>query len=383
MNAYISHRAKSRYPKAVNSMLGENGARNFFSQIQELWIKPEIARRQKAGNLGRNFVISRCLIKLPAEKPPIIEFNDEIGWVARVKKAPGTSFEMGQKVYLHEVQKIENVSRPEVDGQPVAFVYVFFVGKDSWRIIFDFTPNVSNKLAPDKEGKPWPLGKEIADSLQALIVDMTVHAQDKIRAQLQKIGLWAAPSLLPYPISKIAKQLEEGKTIQAIETLLAYCTPEYIEELSTKWWTVAQFRERKKLIQQAIEAHKERKYELSIHAMLPQIEGIITDWVYTQLPEKEVPFRPESKTKKFRDLVLKRATTYSYERIVESTINFILGGPVLKTFKRWVAQINTAFPNRHAVEHGKYDQALFTEENSLKLFLLVDTLYFIVSSQQK
>jgi hypothetical protein len=212
---------------------------------------------------------------------------------------------------------------------------------------------------------------------------MTVHAQDKIRTQLQKIGLWAAPSLLPYPISKIAKQLEEGKTIQATETLLAYCTPEYIEELSTKWWTITQFKERKKLIQQAIEAHKERKYELSIHAMLPQIEGIITDWVYTQLPEKEVPFRPESKTKKFRDLVLKRATTYSYERIVESTINFILGGPVLKTFKRWVEQINTAFPNRHAVEHGKYDPALFTEENSLKLFLLVDTLYFIVSSQQK
>jgi hypothetical protein len=320
---------------------------------------------------------------LPVEKPPIVEFNEEIGWVARVKKAPGTSFQKGQKVYLHEVQKIENVNCPEVDGQPVAFVYVFFVGKDSWEIIFDFTPNASDKLTPDNVGTPWPLGKEIANSLQALLVDMTVHAQDKIRTQLQKIGLWAAPSLLPYPISKIAKQLEEGKTIQATETLLAYCTPEYIEELSTKWWTITQFKERKKLIQQAIEAHKERKYELSIHAMLPQIEGIITDWVYTQLPEKEVPFRPESKTKKFRDLVLKRATTYSYERIVESTINFILGGPVLKTFKRWVEQINTAFPNRHAVEHGKYDPALFTEENSLKLFLLVDTLYFIVSSQQK
>jgi len=33
------------------------------------------------------------------------------------------------------------------------------------------------------------------------------------------------------------------------------------------------------------------------------------------------------------------------------------------------------------VEHGKYDDSLFTEENSIKLFLLIDTIYHIVSTQ--
>jgi hypothetical protein len=68
-----------------------------------------------------------------------------------------------------------------------------------------------------------------------------------------------------------------------------------------------------------------------------------------------------------------------YRRIVESAIDFILGGPVLATFRKWGDQINQAFPNRHVVEHGKYDESLYTEINSVKLFLLLDTLYQIIS----
>lgn len=201
---------------------------------------------------------------------------------------------------------------------------------------------------------------------------------------LQKIGLWVAPALLPYPISKIVKHLVEGDIDGARATLLEYCTPEYIDSLSSKWWTVEQFGKRKKLIQRALDAHKGGQHDLSIHALLPQIEGIITDWIYTKLPENEIPYRQESKTKKFKDLVLNRpTTTFTYRRIVESAVDFIVRGPVLKTFKRWLAQIDEAFPGRHFVQHGKYDDSLFTEENSAKLFLLLDSVYHIISSYEQ
>ena len=55
-----------------------------------------------------------------------------------------------------------------------------------------------------------------------------------------------------------------------------------------------------------------------------------------------------------------------------------LGGPVLETLGSWLERIDEAFPHRHVVEHGKYEEALFTEENSIKLFLLLDTVFHII-----
>ncbi len=113
-----------------------------------------------------------------------------------------------------------------------------------------------------------------------------------------------------------------------------------------------------------------------------RVEGIITDWIYTRLPEDEIPWRQESKTKKFRDVVLERhSVTYIYRRVVESAIDFTVEGPVLKTFKKWFDRIDDVFPSRHVLQHRRYDDSLFTHENSIKLFLLIDTIYHIISVQ--
>ena len=362
-------------------MFDEKAAGNLFDQIRKLWIEPELSRRKQIGNLPQNFIVSRCLIRLPNDKPPVIEFNEEIRWIVSAKKASGTSFEKGQPIFLHEIQEIAAVSPPEVNGQRVAFVYLSWSG-NTCQIVFDFTPSVPEEMISKKEKEAWHFSKTIAESLQAILVEKAIRIHDSIQALLEKNGLWAAPALLPYPLSKIAKQLEEGDTKGAHTTLCNHCTPKYIEELSSKWWTIEQFKKRQGLIEEALEAHKAGRYRLSIHALLPQIEGIITDWIYTRSPETKMLWRQKSKTKKFRDLVLdKPPTTFTYERIVDSAIDFIVSGPVLKTFTRWVDQIDQAFPNRHVVEHGKYDDSLFTEENSIKLFLLIDTIYHIVSTQ--
>ena len=362
-------------------MLDKKGAKNLFDQVYELWIKSEILGRKQTGSLPENFKIFRCLIRLPKDRGPIIEFNDEIKWVVLAKSAPGTSFKKGETVFLRDIQEIVTVRPPEVDGERVAFIYVFRMGK-GYQIIFDFEPKIPERFIPKEEKGGWNLSKTVAESLQAILTEKAVRIHDKTQSQLQKIGLWAAPALLPYPISKIAKQLEDGDTEGAKATLVEHCSPALIEELSSKWWTVEQFELRKGLIQDALDGHKEGKYRVGIYLLLPHVEGVITDWICTKLPAKEIPWRQESKTKRFRDLVLERPpSTFTYKRIVESTVDFILGGPVLKTFQRWIDEIDEAFPNRHVVEHGKYDESLFTEENSIKLFLLLDTVYHIISAQ--
>ena len=365
-------------------MLSEKGAQNLLNQINTIWIEPEVLRRKEAKTLPENFKLWRCLIKLPKGQPPIIEFNDEIKWLAWLKLVPGMTLKSGQAIYLHEVQQIAAVSLPEISGERIAFIYLSWDGH-AYQISFDFTPNASEDMISKDEttaAGELSLSTTIAESLQAILVERTIRIHDSSQEQLQKVGLWAAPALLPYPLSKIIKQLEENDIQGARSALVECCTPQYIEGFSSKWWALEQFNVRKRLLQDALDAHKMRKYGLSIHALLPQVEGIITDWVYEKLPESEVPpWRQESKTKKFRDLILdKPLTTFTYKRIVGSAIDFILGGPVLRSFKSWAKQIDEAFPNRHVVEHGRYEESLFSEENSIKLFLLLDTIYHMISA---
>ena len=63
-------------------------------------------------------------------------------------------------------------------------------------------------------------------------------------------------------------------------------------------------------------------------------------------------------------------------------MTFILDGPVLSSFTDWLSPVAKHFPNRHVVGHGKYDGGICTEENSIKVFLMLDTLFHIMSAHQ-
>lgn len=368
----------------------KEASNNIFNQAHELWIAPEIQRRKTENRLPGDFKILQCLIKLPKNQPAIVEFNNEIHWQAEIqhiKKSTeasfGDKFAPGQPVYMHEIQEITEVQPPMVDGVRVAFMYIFYTGIE-YKIIFDFTPN-SPGLQPDDK-LPWTLGGNIASHLQLMFREMAIRIHDNAQIELRKIGLWAAPSLLPYPLTLIIKQLmKDQKPEIARQTLVQHCNSSFIENLLAKWWNIPQISPRKALIQDAFEVHAQGKYRLSIHALLPQIEGIITEWVIAKLPdENSMPFRLESKTKKFRDLLtIETAGTFIFQRVLNSTIEFILEGPVLASFKRWVEAIDASFPNRHIVEHGRYDETIFTEENSIKLFLLIDTIADVIAFPKK
>ncbi len=362
-------------------MLSPEGASNFFNQIVQLWVNPEIERRKQNGTLSDPLFIQKCLITFPKDNPPVVKFNDEFGWQVWAKKAPGTAFEKGQAIHLHEIVSIEKVKFPVVDEKPVAFIFLVRDDVDAFKIFFDFSPNHPDFQPSTQEDSL--LAKQIAELLQAKLVEQAINVQVSCQDQLQKIGLWTAPALLPYPLTTIVLQIEKNNIDGARSVLVNYCTPDFFSTISTKWWDIKEFNARKLLINNALLAHREGKFVLSIPALLPQIEGIVTDWIYTQMPENLIPWKIDSKTRKFHEIILNKTTPIAYQHIVNSAINFILGGPVLSTFKRWVDDIEKAFPNRHAVEHGKYDPCLYTEENSLKLLLLIDTLYYIISKQSE
>jgi hypothetical protein len=360
-------------------MIDQEGASNLFNHIMELWVNPEIERRKLNGTLNDPLLIDKCLITLPTGNPAVVKFNREFGWVARMKKEPGVAIQKGQPIYIHQVVAIERVQLPTIDGKPVAFVYFVREGVDTFNIFFDFSPNHSDFNPSDWDKSP--LAEQIAESIRRGLVRQAINFQVSCQDQLQKIGLWTVPSLLPYPLTKIVFELQQNNTDNARSILLNYCKASFISEISAKWWSVKEFDFRKPLLDGAVSAHNEGKYVLSIPALLPQIEGIVTDWIYKQIPKTDFPNKIYPKATKFKEALLSKPTADSYQQIVNSTINFILHGPVFSSFKQWMDDVTKVFPNRHAVEHGKYDPCFYTEENSLKLILLIDTLSYIISQQ--
>jgi hypothetical protein len=359
----------------------QTATENLFRQTQELWIDPEFERRRAEGRIGDDFVLEQCLIKLPGNQPPIVLFNDEVRLEATVKLPDTRSVKKGDPLGLSEIERIESVRRPEVDGIPVAYLYLLRAG-NTFNILFDFTPNAPPEWLEGREdkGEAEPL---LTGFLQDLLLEKVVSYHQAHQEPLSRIGLWPVPCLLPYPLSRIIALVQKGDYDGARELLVQHCTPDLVEGLSENWWSEPTFAARRQILQDALGAHRQGTHTLSIHTLMPQVEGIITDWIHEHAgAHEEVPFRAESKTRKFGDLVVQGPlSSDAFEKVVAAVVSFIVEGPVLQTFKTWFEEIDNAFPGRHVVGHGRHDQTLFTEENSVKLILLLDTIYRIVSRQ--
>ncbi|MBN1919589.1 MAG: hypothetical protein JW889_16965 [Verrucomicrobia bacterium] len=363
--------------------LSDEGVRNLFSQVSDLWVNPEIEKRKRVGGLPADFRIRSCLVRLPLHRPPIVEFNNEITWATRMRWGKPRAVDKDEPIYLHDVGDIEDVSLPEVDGRRVAFFWITRNGSQ-WHMVFDLGPNQPDCVeGNESEESTRPLRDSIASILREGITTKVIDIHDDNVDLLRRIGLWAAPALLPYPLSEICRRLRNGEKDGAVQLLADHCNPEFLTGLCDKWWGIDEFRTRQSLILDALDAHKRGKYTLSISALLPHVEGIITDWVARRVPPDDLPWHHERKTKKFHNLVLESPPSqHSYRRILQSAIDFILKGPMLTTFKQWFDAIDGAFPNRHAVGHGKYDPQLFSEVHSVRLFLLLDTVYYIMSKHK-
>jgi hypothetical protein len=361
-----------------DNLLDAAGIQNLFNHINDMWVFPEIKRRREAGTLSENFLVRRCLVKLPKGEAAIVEFNDEVGWNTLIKKPETLPMVKGDAVFIHQVESVLGVAPPSHGGVQVACVFLYWTGV-TWRILFDFRPNHEG-FVPDNEDN-WRYSQVVADYLNLVLREMVIRNHDTTQANVDRIALWPAQALVPYPFSAICELCRNGQFAEARTALVSHCDDVFLTKLVSGWTNVPAFVDRSSLFEPALQAHIARQYTLSVSALLPQVEGVITDWIISQTPTEKIPWSQESKTKRFRELVRAGAQrTYSDDRIAESVINFILDGPVLATFKDWLSPVADPFPNRHMVGHGKFTVDLYSQENSIKAFLMLDTLYRIMAA---
>lgn len=379
----------------------ESGFQEFMlglSDRAEALIAPEIERRQNEGSLPNDFQVRMCLIKFPPGQPRIFQFDHEIEWLAEhTEFVPGTQVDTRMPVYVYDGE-INRLRPPTVDGARVPFLF-WDKSQKGGNVHFNVTLDPTGLFEPEE----YLDAGDIARSLNERIIESSFEISSEMQNQLAQIGLWTATALIPNPLSSICVDVARGELDAARHKLVAHCTPEFIESLIETWKDTDPFEGRMRLFREAVFVHGAGMYGLAIYALIPQIEGIISDWLYARIypddaerPVKEkvrdfqvaindalqsvpayyvpvdfvAPFPGEGRL--FPDL---KSWLLAIDRgVLNSVAEFLLERQPFQGFRKWLLAIDPNFPGRHAVSHGKYDEVIFNEENSIKLFLLLDTI---------
>ena len=205
---------------------------------------------------------------------------------------------------------------------------------------------------------------------------------------LEKSALWLTPSM-PYTLWQNLK-MPRSQEIEPkqIEKIFIDCFEEnnwaVLIQIIAKWFENKIFANRSQIIQDALEAHISGKYTLSIPTLLPQVEGILSSIIgksagklINLLKEAFGKVEPDFLSSVAEDMLLKLAKS-----------PFLLHGIEPSYFspekysewldKRGILEENTL--NRHAILHGiQINYA--TKLNSLRTFLLLDSLFWFIKIQ--
>jgi len=220
----------------------------------------------------------------------------------------------------------------------------------------------------------------------------------RVAKAFEECDLWLAPSMMELT-DKVVQLYYEGKK-QVIPSIIAryYKRNNWaiLEKTAGSWKSNSFFRPRMVIIYDALEAHINGKYTLSVPALLPHIEGIAREIVEKyNLPKLDKPliYREnaygEDGEKTYPSSVFAQVgiSDLSFEEwvAVESLLYYLERTMYLSPRGRGKKLEDFATKdilNRHSILHGAH-MKYATSMNSLKCFLALDVLSLIDDKKDK
>lgn len=200
---------------------------------------------------------------------------------------------------------------------------------------------------------------------------------------LYSSGYWYLPSL-PHPVFISLLGLDDKSKENVSSLILEFMNQDNCNQLQIiiDNWNIEEFNEREIILKEALSAHREGKYVLSIPAIALQVEPIIKKWLSLS------PSEYMSKAKKELKNILNESKDYQKDRIVIDerksremryylvTLRFIneIFFPFYESQK--FENITNPF-NRHVIGHGALEIEDHTQELSTKLILFLDKMHYL------
>jgi hypothetical protein len=184
-----------------------------------------------------------------------------------------------------------------------------------------------------------------------------------------------APSMPKTLIRRVVKLHQEGKSRYVSQAIIGYYRRNNyspLVEVVQRWRNHPLFALRTHIIEDALWAHRQGKYTLSVPALIAQVEGIMNDYVVAN----GLPVRL-GKIKEVYEAVLGDSMDYDFSTwaIVETLLYQLRTNTYLPTpFEDELARpVRRRRSTRHTILHGimpGYNR----ESHSLRAFLLLDAL---------
>ncbi len=354
-------------------MLGQEGRERTWSQFYKLFVEPELEKRSDVAWSD----IHKVLIKLPQDKEPIVEFNDEVQFKYAVEDPVARN--KGDVLKYYDIREIKEILPPKVDDRYVAFVYAWRSG-DYINFAFDCTPNHS-----DFDKNEHKLAEALSLRLYYEAMEVIMSPVFETHKQLALIGLPLCPELIPFPLNKIVKHIRANELDAALKLIEVHCDDTFLEELVQKWYSREMPRERRALYDQALKTHVCDLYVVTMNALMGEFEGIITEWLTKDLAGVEVTDLGSYRKKfeKFKSIVETAIPLETIEHKVLQSITKFLISPDTLLQKFNIAEwnnpsINVNNPSRHIIQHGKHVPEYYTKINSIKMFLVIHSIYWCI-----
>jgi hypothetical protein len=344
------------------------------SQILRLYVFPEIEKRIDTGHISTQSLpieIKQFRVSFRRERGehyiPVVEINDEVKLIAEVKfknkKKPG------EVVTLADIDTKEcYLTPPEYDGRPANY----FLWRSTFlsnTFIFDMTQDVPSQFAIDSTRKTYFPILEFVNANEFI----------KVVRPLEKFRILSSNNWPPAPgyCPQIMYKLHSNPTLitdkSFIDVVSSIYTIDYWKNKLDFWSEIDFFPGRNIYIERAIKAHYQDDFIASIHILVPQFEGIVTDYLEKCIDNLHGHF--SEKIGILHEICLSRKVLLYPKEVLEVAFNFISNGSFwshTSTIKDQKIEIN-----RHGIVHG-----LFTgfecKEISLKYLILVDMLSYIL-----
>lgn len=116
--------------------------RKVFEQFMDLFVTPEVKRRQENGELKKPLDLRAAqIIFFPDGRKPEVRVNSEIRAIGKIKLKPGISKKAGEPIFRHELEGLEEINLTEEDDPDCGHATLVRVGISKWIIAFDFRYN--------------------------------------------------------------------------------------------------------------------------------------------------------------------------------------------------------------------------------------------------
>lgn len=200
----------------------------------------------------------------------------------------------------------------------------------------------------------------------------TIEEAGKI---LLSLGWWIHPDWTIPSLRDIINAHKKGKDKEIEKAIIDYFNEQKLNKIQKNWKSNAKIKSRIHILEDAIWAHKQSKYTLSVPALLPQVEGIVIE----NSGKKGKIIGYEKIVKIFKQRLGKE--------LDEKKVSFMLSFPVFKFVEglltenfKW-GQKERPKVARTPILHGffvNYD----TQSFSLKLILLIDFIQNLIKSDK-